>query len=180
MLDIQNDILEVQNDILDNQNKMVEVQGDILDTQNATLEVQNDILDNQNNIVEIKNYILDIQDDIMEVQDDLLDIQNDTLGVLNDILEIQDDLLECKGSLNTGTPRKRETVNENRPSGWRGRLSGESYVEVKCSESLELVLKNRPCLVNARTAETQEHNGNVKHSTKMGPRGESSKNPKRV
>ena len=124
---------------------MVEVQGDILDTQNATLKVQNDILDNQNNIVEIKNYILDIQDD-------LLDIQNDTLGVLNDILEIQDDLLECKGSLNTGTPRERETVNENTPSGWRGRLSGESYVEVKCSESLELLLKNRPCLVNARTA----------------------------
>ena len=149
MLDIQNDILD---DILDNQNKMVGVLGDILDTQNATLEVQNDILDNQNNIVEIKNYILDIQDDIMEVQDDLLDIQYDTLGVLNDILEIQDDLLECKGSLNTGTPRKRETVNENTPSGRRGRLSGESYVEVKYSESLELLLKNRPCLVNARTA----------------------------
>ena len=149
MLDIQNDILD---DILDNQNKMVGVLGDILDTQNATLEVQNDILDNQNNIVEIKNYILDIQDDIMEVQADLLDIQNDTLRVLNDILEIQDDLLECKGSLNKGTPRKHEIVNGNTPSGRRGRLSGESYVEVKCGESPELLSKNRRCLVNARLA----------------------------
>ena len=123
-----------------------------MDTQNAILEVQNDILDNQNNIVEIKNYILDIQNNIMEVQADLLDIQNDTLSVLNDILGIQDDLLECKGSLNKGRPRKRKTVNGNTPSGRRGRLSGESYVEVKCSESLELLSKNRPCLVNARTA----------------------------
>ena len=121
-------------------------------TKNVVLEIQNDILDNQNNIVEIKNYILDIQDDIMEVQDDLLDIQNDTVGVLNDILEIQDDLLECKGSLNTGTQQKRETFDENRPSGQGGRLPGESYVEVKCGESPELLTKNQLSLMTARAA----------------------------